>query len=216
MKQLHLILSILFTVISLQVAHSSILSSDQATKNSGNNDGLEIATIKVASQIYANSCPDDYPETYAIVSLSDMKTYPVDYAIANPRDVDFRFYCFGGNGVPRLYSMHNTGEGSKENEYKGMAGTLEDMTKRNQTHFLALPDNFDFDNATSESISKIDPSSIKLGRIDNVAVGDIIAIRSKKKVGLIKVVDITAPRALKSNNPTARVITLEIKFPKMK
>lgn len=201
----------LLGIVFSQVVNASNLKTDEES-----NGDLKTVTLQVASQIYANSCPDDYPETYAIVSLSDMKTYPVDYAIANPRDVDFRFYCFGGNGVPRLYSMHNTGEGSKENEYKGMAGTLEDMTKRNQTHFLALPDNFDFDNATSESISKIDPSSIKLGRIDNVAVGDIIAIRSKKKVGLIKVVDITAPRALKSNDPTARVITLEIKFPKMK
>lgn len=187
---------------------------------------MNVVTFDIGSQTYANSCNEKYPGAYAIVSLKDLKTYSVDYAIAsqvNAVNVDFRFYCYGSAGEPRLYSMHASGESNKENEYVGTTGSLMNMPKRNTTGFLKLPSDFDYENATVGSIAKIAASTVSTGILKAFETGDVIAFRTGStssagatRIGIMKIVNMTAPRDLVSNNPTARVLTVEIKFPKKK
>ncbi|MDR0895335.1 MAG: hypothetical protein LBN06_08590 [Prevotellaceae bacterium] len=181
---------------------------------------MEVATVYVGSQVLANTAHALYPEAFGIVSLNDLKSYPVDYAIAsedNGKNVDFKFYCFGGSAVPRLYSMDNTG---KDGEFAGSTGKLSAIKVKNQTRFAILT-GFDYDHATKASIATILSSTISKAELNPFAVGDIIAFRTGGsstagggRIGVMKVVDMTAPKALVPTNATARVMTLEIKFPK--
>lgn len=85
---------------------------------------MDVATLNVGSQPLANNAHVKYPDAFGMVSLNDLKTYSVDYAIANEvnaKNVDFKFYCFGASGSPRLYSMDNTG---KDGEFSGSTGKL--------------------------------------------------------------------------------------------
>ena len=208
-----------------------VVSSDgRAEKNAVGNVkiyvDMDVVTFDIASQTYANSCNVKYLDTYAIVSLKDLKTYSVDYAIAsqaNALNVDFRFYCYGSTGEPRLYSMHASGTSNKENEYVGTTGSLMDMPKRNTTGFLKLPSTFDYKNATVSSIAEIAASTVSTGTLKAFEIDDVIAFRTGStssagatRIGIMKIVNMTAPKDLVSNNPTARVMTVEIKFPKKK
>ncbi|WP_294617788.1 hypothetical protein [uncultured Bacteroides sp.] len=205
-----------FVMISLlSLVFSQVVYASNLNTCGQDSEGMDVVTLHVGSQSYANNCPEKYPDAYAIVSLTDLKTYPVDYALANPRNVDFRFYCHGSEAVPRLYSMHALGLHNKEDQYKGTSGSLMDMSKRNQTHFLILPSDFDYEHATPASIAQIDPSTVNKGILNPISVGDVIAFRTKGRVGIMKVIDITQPGEL-SNVPVKRVMTLEIKFPKKK
>lgn len=183
---------------------------------------MEVATVTIGSQPLVNTPNAKYPDTYGLLSLNDMKTYSVDYAIANEanaKNVDFKFYCFGGSAVPRLYSI----DGDKNNEYIGSTGNLTNIPVKNNTRFAIVTGSTDFENATAASISKISSSIITAPMLNPIAVGDIIAFRTGNsssagggRIGIIKVVSITEPKELVSSNATARVMTLEIKFPKKK
>ena len=184
---------------------------------------MEVATVNVGSQPLANTAHERYPDAFGMVSLKDLKTYSIDYAIANAenaKNVDFKFYCFGGSAVPRLYSTDNTG---KDAEFIGATGKLSAIPVKNLTRFSILS-NFDFENATAASISsEILSSSITQSLLDPIAVGNIIAFRTGgtssaggSRIGVMKVVNITEPKDVVPSNATARVLTLEIKFPKKK
>lgn len=181
---------------------------------------MDVATLNVGSHPLANSAHEKYPDAFGMVSLNDLKTYSVDYAIANEanaKNIDFKFYCFGSTGNPRLYSMDN---GEKDSEFSGSTGKLSTIKVKNQTRFAILS-NFDYENATVTSISsEIRSSGITQNKLDSIAVGNIIAFRTGNsstagggRIGVMKVLNITEPKDLVSNNPTARVMTVEIKFP---
>ncbi|MFV0589728.1 hypothetical protein [Bacteroides reticulotermitis] len=183
---------------------------------------MDVATVHVGSQPLANNAHDKFPDAFGMLSFNDMKTYSIDYAIsseANAKNVDLKFYCFGGAGVPRLYSMDNT---EKDSEFNGSTGKLSTIKAKNMTRFATLTD-FDFDNATVTSISEILSSSISISKLTPFAVGDVIAFRTGSsstaggaRIGVMKVVSMTEPKELLPSNATARVMTLEIKFPKKK
>lgn len=183
---------------------------------------MEVATVTIGSQPIANVPHEKYPDTYGMFSLNDMKTYSVDYAIVseeNGKNIDFKFYCFGGSAIPRLYSMDNT---EKDKEFSGSTEKLSSIKLKTAMRFAIL-NSFDFEEATASSISKILSSNISLSKLTPFEVGDIIAFRTGKtsaaggaKVGVMKVIGMTAPKELLQGNPTARVLTVEIKFPKKK
>ena len=183
---------------------------------------MEVATINVGSQQLANNAHEKYPDAFGMVSLNDLKTYTVDYAIAsetNAKNIDFKFYCFGGSAVPRLYSMDNT---EKDSEFAGATGKLSAIKVKNLTRFAIL-DNFDFENATVSSISEILSSSISVSKLTPFAAGNIIAFRTGGssaagggRIGVMKVINITAAKELNPSVANACVLTLEIKFPKKK
>lgn len=183
---------------------------------------MEVATINVGSQQLANNAHEKYPDAFGMVSLNDLKTYTVDYAIAseaNAKNIDFKFYCFGGSAVPRLYSMDNT---EKDSEFAGATGKLTAIKVKNLTRFAIL-DNFDFENATVSSISEILSSSISVSKLTPFAAGNIIAFRTGGssaagggRIGVMKVINITAAKELNPSVANACVLTLEIKFPKKK
>ena len=183
---------------------------------------MEVATINVGSQQLANNAHEKYPDAFGMVSLNDLKTYTVDYAIAsetNAKNIDFKFYCFGGSAVPRLYSMDNT---EKDSEFAGATGKLSAIKVKNLTRFAIL-DNFDFENATVSSISEILSTSISVSKLTPFAAGNIIAFRTGGssaagggRIGVMKVINITAAKELNPSVANACVLTLEIKFPKKK
>lgn len=179
---------------------------------------MNVATLNVGSQPLANTGHKDYADSYGMVSLKDMKTYTVDYAIqgSNSANIDFKFYCFGGSAVPRLYSMDNT---EKDSEFKGTTGNLKAITTKNATRFVVLS-NFDYENATITSIKKILSSSITTSKLTPFNVGDIIAFRTGKtstagasKIGVMKVVNIVSAKTLGLSNATANILIVEIKMP---
>lgn len=182
---------------------------------------MDVATVNIGSQPIANNACEKYPDAFGLLSFADLKAYPVDYAIANEvnaKNVDFKFYCFGGAATPRLYAMDNTG---KDGEYAGSTGKLSAIKVKNQTRFALVP-SFDFENATTTSIaSEILSSNITQNQLDPVAVGNVIAFRTGGssaagggRIGVMKVINITSPREIVSSNATVRVITIEIKLPK--
>lgn len=187
---------------------------------------MEVAIVQIASQFLANSGTDKYPGALGLLSLKDMKTYSIDYALAseeNAANVDFKFYCFGGSATPRLYSMNNT---EKDGEYSGSTGKLTSIKVKNATGFMLIDFAFDYDNATYKSIKEhpsLKPSVVSSTKLTPFEVGDVIAFRTGNsstsgggRVGVMKVISMTAPKEIDSSNATKRVMTLEIKFPKKK
>lgn len=176
--------------------------------------------VQIASQKAGKSSFDKYPDVYSCLSLKDMKTYSVDYILAskeNATNVDFKFYCYGGQAVPRLYSMDNTG---KDGEF-GLKG----IPAKNMTRFVKI-NNFDFDNATAASIAKALEdgtivSSQMSAEVNPCESGDIIAFKTGgssssggNRYGVMKVTNITAPKDVDPKDVTKRVMTIAIKFPK--
>lgn len=183
---------------------------------------LDMGTIQVGSQSIANSPNSKYPNAYGMASFKDMTSYSVDYAIAseeNAKNIDFKFYCFGGSSVPRLYSMDNT---EKSSEYSGSTGKLTALPVKTAARF-ALLSNFDYENATVATISKILSSSITSNKLTPFEVGDVIAFRTGStsaaggsRIGIMKVTGMTEAKELSSVNATIRVLTVEVKLPKKK
>ncbi len=182
--------------------------------------------VQIASQFAANAPNAKYPDIYSCFSFKDMQTYSVDYALGskeNAANVDFKFYCHGANGIPRFYSMD---QGEKNSDFKGSKGNLGALAVKNQTRFVKLNASFDFDKATAATIEKAITdgtivTSTMVAKIDPIEVGDVIAFKTggssaagKNRYGLIKVSALTPPKEIINVNPTARVITLTIKFPK--
>ena len=55
---------------------------------------MEVVTLNIASQPLANTGHNNYPGVYGLLSLNDMKTYSVDYALEsadNAKNVDLCF-----------------------------------------------------------------------------------------------------------------------------
>jgi hypothetical protein len=183
---------------------------------------MDVVTLNVGSQQIANAGHTKYPDALGMVSLNDLKTYSVDYAIAseeNAKNIDFKFYCFGGSAVPRLYSMDNT---EKDSEFSGSTGKLSAIKVKNMTRFASLSD-FDFENATVTTISSILSSSITVSKLTPFAAGDIIAFRTGStsaagggRIGVMKVIYVSAAKELNSSVANACVMTVQIKFPKKK
>ena len=165
---------------------------------------MDVATVNISSKTFANSAHEKYPDAYGLLSFKDLKTYSVDYALAsadNAKNVDLKFYCMGkGKDVPsepRLYSIN------------------------------AKLSGFDYDNATVTSIaSEISASLIVKEELIPIAEGDIIAFKTAStsaaggnRIGVMKIISMTpsiGEGVLKPGDTTARVLTVEIKFPKKK
>ena len=110
----------------------------------------------------------------------------------------------------------------KDGEYKASSGNLKNIQARNMTRFTTLP-NFDYENATTESISKISSDLIKISKLTPIKAGDIVAFRTGgssaaggDRIGVMKIVDITGPKEVNPGIANACVMTVEIKFPKKK
>ena len=186
--------------------------------------------MNISSKTFANSAHEKYPDAYGLLSFKDLKTYSVDYALAsadNAKNVDLKFYCMGkGKDVPsepRLYSINAT----KTNEYTGSGGvSLNTAAVKNKT-MIAKLSGFDYDNATVTSIaSEISASLIVKEELIPIAEGDIIAFKTAStsaaggnRIGVMKIISMTpsiGEGVLKPGDTTARVLTVEIKFPKKK
>ena len=190
---------------------------------------MEVVTLNIASQPLANTGHNNYPGVYGLLSLNDMKTYSVDYALEsadNAKNVDLCFFCMGKGSKtesePRLYPIN----GEKQSDFKGSSANLNSASVKNTTLLLKLTD-FDYNNATVTSISsKIPGSMITAKFVKPIAVGDIIAFKTASastagadRIGVMKIMDITpsyGEGALNSVNTQARVLTVEIKIPKKK
>lgn len=179
-----------------------------------------VANLTVGSHVLANGL-ESQPGAYALISLKDMKTYSVDYALEsneNASNVDMKFYVFGGSAVLRMYSIDG-GTNTKSNEFLGSGGkSVMDLGVKNETKLLRL-ENFDFDNATAASIARDIPSSnIVSNNINPFEVGDVIAFRtaatSTSGGGRIGIMKILYNEKVIEINPTARIIKVSIKFPK--
>ncbi|MGI5974910.1 MAG: hypothetical protein ACOX7E_04070 [Paludibacter sp.] len=179
-----------------------------------------IAKLAVGSMKLANGI-EAYPGVYSFISLKDLKTYSVDYALEsdeNASNVDMKFYVFGGQAVLRMYSMDG-GTNTKNNEFLGSGGkTAMDVSVQNQTRFLLL-NGYDFDSATAASIlSDIPASNIVANAINPFEVGDVIAFKtastSSSGGGKIGIMKILSNEQVISIDVTARIITVAIKFPK--
>lgn len=191
---------------------------------------MDVATVNISSKTFANTAHEKYPDAYGLLSFKDLKTYSIDYALANAenaKNVDLKFYCAGKGAKvesePRLYSINAT----KSDEYKGSSGAgLNTAAVKNKTMIAKLGKDFNFDNATVASItSDISASMIVKEDLAPIVTGDIIAFKTAStsaaggnRIGIMKVVSMTPSLegALKPGDTTARVLTLEIKFPKMK
>ena len=188
---------------------------------------MDVATVNISSKTFANSAHEKYPDAYGLLSFKDLKTYSVDYALAsadNAKNVDLKLYCMGkGKDVPsepRLYS-------TKTNEYTGSGGvSLNTAAVKNKT-MIAKLSGFDYDNATVTSIaSEISASLIVKEELIPIAEGDIIAFKTAStsaaggnRIGVMKIISMTpsiGEGVLKPGDTTARVLTVEIKFPKKK
>ena len=191
---------------------------------------MDVATVNISSKAFANSAHEKYPDAYGLLSFKDLKTYSVDYALTsadNAKNVDLKFYCMGkGKDVPsepRLYSIN----AAKSDEYKGSNGAgLNTAAVKNRTT-LAKLSNFDYDNATVTSIaSEISASLIVKEDLIPIAEGDIIAFKTAStsaaggnRIGVMRIISMTPSTGegvLKPGDTTARVLTVEIKFPKKK
>lgn len=191
---------------------------------------MDVATVNISSKTFANSAHEKYPDAYGLLSFKDLKTYSVDYALTsadNAKNVDLKFYCMGkGSNVasePRLYSIN----AAKSDEYKGSNGAgLNTAAVKNRTTLAKLSD-FDYDNATVTSIaSEISASLIVKEDLIPIAEGDIIAFKTAStsaaggnRIGVMKIISMTpsiGEGVLKPGDTTARVLTVEIKFPKKK
>lgn len=181
---------------------------------------MRVATANIGSCPLANQGHKDYENAFGMFSLKDMRSYTVDYALEsadNAKNIDFKFYCFGGQAIPRLYSMDNQ---EKDSEFKGTNGNLKSIAVKNQTRFKIVNDDFDYDHATVASIKKINAGSISTSKLTPFKVGDIIAFRTGStsaagaaKVGVMKVVNIIDRKTLGSSNATANILVVEIKMP---
>lgn len=191
---------------------------------------MDVVTVNISSKTFANSAHEKYPDAYGLLSFKDLKSYSIDYALTsadNAKNVDLKFYCLGkGPNVdsePRLYSI----DAAKSEEYKGSNGVaLNTAAVKNKTQIAKLS-NFDYDNATVASIaSEISASLIVKQDLIPIAEGDIIAFKTaptsaagENRIGVMKVVSMTpsvGEGVLKPGDTTARVLTVEIKFPKKK
>lgn len=179
-----------------------------------------VARLQMGSQPLANGY-DKAPGVYALLSLKDMKTYSMEYALAsadNAANLDLKFYSYGGSAVPRMYSIDG-GNGTKSNEFKGKDGkTVIDMEVQNETKLLLLPD-FDFENATAETIAGSIPSSTIVGNgINPYTVGSVLAFKTAQTStsggGRIGIMKILSDEQINPSNATSRVITVSIKFPR--
>lgn len=181
---------------------------------------MRVATVNIGSCPLANIGHKDYENAFGMFSLKDMRSYTVDYALEsadNAKNIDFKFYSFGGSAIPRLYSMDNQ---EKDSEFKGTSGNLKAIAVKNQTRFKIVNDEFDYDHATLTSIKKINAGSISTSKLTPFKVGDIIAFRTGStsaagaaKVGVMKVVNIIDGKTLGSTNATANILIVEIKMP---
>ena len=181
---------------------------------------MRVATANIGSHPLANLGHKDYENAFGMFSFKDMRSYTVDYALEsanNAKNIDFKFYSFGGSAIPRLYSMDNQ---EKDSEYKGTSGNLKAIAVKNQTRFKIVNDEFDYDHATLTSIKKINAGSISTSKLTPFKVGDIIAFRTGStsaagaaKVGVMKVVNIIDGKTLGSTNATANILIVEIKMP---
>lgn len=191
---------------------------------------MDVATVNISSKTFANSAHEKYLDAYGLLSFKDLKTYSIDYALTsadNAKNVDLKFYCMGkGSNVdsePRLYSIN----AAKSDEYKGSNGAgLNTAAVKNRTMLAKLSD-FDYDNATVTSIaSEISASLIVKEDLIPITEGDIIAFKTAStsaaggnRIGVMRIISMTPSTGegvLKPGDTTARVLTVEIKFPKKK
>ncbi len=176
--------------------------------------GLDfIDRAEVGSQVYAAGLD----KVASLFSLKDMKTYTVDEiltGVQSEQNVDFKFYLFGGQSIPRIYSIDG-GNNTKSNEYKGSKGNVSDFVNPTKTRFLKLS-GFDFENATADKIrTTIIPGQVTLNQINPIAPNDVIAFITKNstsgedRIGVIKFVKLNLTN---TNNKVQGIFTISVKM----
>lgn len=179
-------------------------------------DGFDfVENLVVGSQNYVQTAPVDYPESFAFISVNDLKTYAFDdVSGVQENNIDMKFYIMGGsnNATVRLYSMDG-GNNTKDSEYKSGDKTQADFTVKNATRFMAVK-GVDFDAATVDQLKSL--SFTGTNAVNPVNEGDVIVFKTAEtskaadRLGLIKVHSI-----VKENETSSKgVITVSIKVVK--
>lgn len=181
---------------------------------------MKVKTLNVGSHPLANTGHKDFDNSYGLVSLKDMKTYSVDYAVTgdNSANIDFKFYRFGKDDTSvRLYSMDNT---EKDGEFKGSNGaTLKSITKKCMTRFV-IKNDLNYEDATVASLKKVLNAEINQNKLTPFKAGDIIVFRTGSastsgggKIGVMKVIKLVDNKTLGFSDPRANILVVEIKMP---
>lgn len=181
---------------------------------------LNIATNILLRSHYTVPTATNLPHVLPCLSLNDLKTYSVDYALTseeNASNIDIIFFCYSSQALNQIWNLYSNESklAAKSESGKTLAG----IKVKNATSFMLLPQNFDFDNATAASIAEgIDPAQVKStnlssGIVPGVCFAFKTASTSKAggdRIGIIRVED----RFQIGNNQIDNYLVLSIKFPK--
>ncbi len=140
-----------------------------------------ISNMPVVSHLYPNGIAA-YPDTYPLISVKDLKTYSVDYALANATqsaNVDIKFYCFS-SAEARLYTIYGaSATATKNSEFASSTAGVNLASAPVQNNTMLIRDNaFDFDNATAVTIAAKAAASINAAQINTIASGDVIFFKT--------------------------------------
>lgn len=195
--------------------------------------GMQFApAVKIGGHRY-NLGVAGVPDIYPLLSLKDMKTYSMDYftaSKANTANIDIKMYVNYSTVEPWPISIVGNGGGvtTHDNMYidsKGVEMNTMPLDKKinNDTHFKILT-NFDFDNATSASISSMDPSTITEVKVKVTELNTVIAFKTAatstsggNRIGIMKEISripVTPPPGYGAYVPQYTVSVYAIKFPK--
>ena len=205
MKRFRLFLAGIVVMAAVSVTQAAVVT-----------DGFDfVENLVVGSQNYVQTAPVDYPESFAFISVNDLKTYAFDDVFGvQENNIDMKFYIMGGsnNATVRLYSMDG-GNNTKDSEYKSGDKTQADFTVKNATRFMAVK-GVDFDAATVDQLKSL--SFTGTNAVNPVNEGDVIVFKTAEtskaadRLGLIKVHSI-----VKENETSSKgVITVSIKVVK--
>ena len=154
------------------------MAAVSATQAAVVTDGFDfVENLVVGSQNYVQTAPVDYPESFAFISVNDLKTYAFDDVFGvQENNIDMKFYIMGGsnNATVRLYSMDG-GNNTKDSEYKSGDKTQADFTVKNATRFMAVK-GVDFDAATVDQLKSL--SFTGTNAVNPVNEGDVIVFKT--------------------------------------
>lgn len=186
-----------------------------------------VERVEIGAKGYTEGAASN-PGVYSLFSLKYMKTLPMTEVLDNAEtngvaDVDFYYYNMS-NKTYRLYCPRSNNQ--KDGEYEATdKRKLSSLAVKPGTLFQKLP-NFDFDNATAETISdpdKIVPGQITLTAITDMVVGDVIAFKTGDKssaggnrIGILKVINIVQFTTESGGAKDTQISTviISVKFPK--
>jgi len=181
---------------------------------------MDFATdIQIRSQ-FSIPTATSYPDANPALSLNDLKTYSVDYAIENSdnaSNIDIIFFCYSSQALNQIWNL--SGNSTKLTAKNAAGKTLAGMAVKNSTLFMVLPESFDFDNATNVSMAQdINAANVKATNLStNIIPGSMFAFKTAStskaggdRIGIARVED----RIQIGSNQIDTYLVLSIKFPK--